>query len=341
MKILRILLYVSLLGTIITGGLLVYWTNQTEDHAQQAEQLQEKVEDPYVVSQVLGAAYMPSGDRLVIATHYGLRMLQNGQWLIPPGEPRMYTGLQWHEQGFFASGRTLTGQAANTPLGLVYSDDLGITLEPIALHGEVQWRALAASLRQPSLYVINDVPNELMSERGLYVSHDRGVHWQLAAAEHLEGMATGMTVAPDDGQLVVVSTTSGLYVSQDAAQSFVRWYEQDHLSAATFAADGSLWFVAIEETANQDERVQRLFRLPTAINADLLDKPLTRDALQEISLPNALQSAIVGLAIDPQAPEQRLALLVRGEEDDDVYVTNDRGESWQHVVVAGQAKDVR
>jgi len=261
-----------------------------------------------------GIAYVPEAG-LYLASHYGLFLLRDGE-LFQVGESRDdFMGFSRHPHKpdvFFASGHPQTG--GNT--GVIVSRDGGASWKQV-------FRGLAAEVVDfHSMVVSPAVPDRLygVHDRRLYVGDLASGNWRFAAARgiELDGLCWGvpcLAAAAEQPDHLFAATPSGLYVSEDAGESWHR------VSAGTGAIAG---------LGAHPEHADLLFAYTEAHGvARSGDGGRTWVARNTgVELPR--NDFIFGFAFVPGTTQQVFAASAGGL----VFETNDAGASWRRVLTA-------
>src|SRR5439155_3868064 len=94
---------------------------------------------------VHGLAYSPDGKRLMIPSHHGLAVYEDGKWSKAPGPEHDYMGFAATGRNLYSSGHPASGSVLVNPFGLLRSRDGGKTWEKLVLEGESDFHLLATS----------------------------------------------------------------------------------------------------------------------------------------------------------------------------------------------------
>jgi hypothetical protein len=266
---------------------------------------------------VHGLAYSADGKRLMIPSHHGLAVYQNGKWTKAPGPQHDYMGFSATAKNLYSSGHPAPGSGLVNPFGLIRSKDGGKTWEKLGLEGETDFHLLATGWNTNAIYVWNPAPSSRLKRPGLHYTLNDGFTWKAARAEALSGEPRGLAVHPDNAATVAVATSEGLYISTDSGERFAKLAGSGEGLAAFFDLDGKyVWYAAYDGRP-------ALSRI--ALNGGRSVKiplpPLTNDAVAYIA----------------QNPARRLEYAIATFERS-VYLSKDAGQSWTQIADRGTAK---
>lgn len=266
---------------------------------------------------VHGLAYSGDGKRLLIPSHQGLAVYENGKWSKAPGPQHDYMGFSATAKSLYSSGHPAPGSGRVNPFGLIRSKDGGKTWDKLGLEGETDFHLLATSWNTNAVYVWNPAPSSRLKRPGLHYTLNDGFSWKAARAEALAGEPRGLAVHPDNAAVVGVATSQGLYVSTDSGGRFARLAGDGEGLAAFFDLDGKhVWFSAFHGR-------------PT-----LSRIALERGASANIVLPALMNDAVAYIAQNPaRRAEYAIATFERS-----VYLSQDAGQSWKQIADRGAAK---
>src|SRR3970040_1567136 len=130
------------------------------------------------ITHVHGFSYSPDGKRLMIPSHHGLTVYENGEWSIEPGPRHDYMGFSATAKNLYSSGHPAPGSGLVNPFGLIRSRDGGRTWEKLGLEGETDFHLLATSWNTNAIYVWNPAPSSRMKAPGLHYQVNDGFGWQ-------------------------------------------------------------------------------------------------------------------------------------------------------------------
>lgn len=288
---------------------------QKESHEESATDFIIKAE-PQKIEHIHGIGYPGNDEGLYVASHHGLKIFKNGEWLETTDENHDYMGFQAVEDGFFASGHPAEGSDLKNPLGLVKSKDKGKTLDKLAFYGESDFHFLSASYRDTVLYLINEESNSKL-DRGVYVSKDRGGAWEPVELNGLDANSLGMiAVHPENGGILAMATREGVFVSGDFGKTMTRAGDYQMVTAAAYSRQ-SLYIAPVYH-----EEI-KLVRLPVE----------QQNAGEELPIPNLnYDNPITYIAADPEQ-EGRIAFITILN---DLYESEDGGKTWNQLLVNGR-----
>jgi photosystem II stability/assembly factor-like uncharacterized protein len=270
-----------------------------------------------VLHHVHGLAYSPDGRRLMIPSHHGLAVFENGTWTKAPGPQHDYMGFSGTAKNLYSSGHPAPGSGLINPFGLIRSRNGGQTWDKLGLEGETDFHLLSASWNAGAIYVWNPAPSSRLKRRGLHYTLDEGVAWKSARAEGLVGEPRALAVHPDNAAALAVATSQGLYVSRDFGERFAEQSDKGEGLGAFFDLDGKhVWYAGFERQAT------------------LVRIPLDGGRPVDIALPALSRDAVAYIA---QNPARRLEYAIATFERS-VYVSKDGGRSWRRVADRGTTR---
>ena len=268
------------------------------------------------LTHVHGFSYSADGKQLMIPSHHGLAVYENGKWSKAPGPQHDYMGLAATARHLYSSGHPAPGSGLVNPFGLMRSRDGGKTWDKLGLEGESDFHLLATGWNTNAIYVWNHAPNSRMRERGLHYTVSEGFAWKRSRATGLEGDPHALGVHPDDPAVVAIATSKGVFESSNSGESFRRIAGGEG-TATFFDLDGRhLWYGFFDGQA-------RLARAP-----------LRGGPAAQIELPPLKDDAVAYVAQNPaRRAEYAIATFGRG-----VYVSKDAGRSWTAIAERGETK---
>jgi hypothetical protein len=265
---------------------------------------------------VHGLAYSSDGKRLMIPSHHGLALYENGKWSKAPGPPHDYMGFSATAKNLYSSGHPAPGSGLVNPFGLLRSRDGGKTWDKLGLEGESDFHLLATSWNTNAVYVWNAAPSSRMKQPGLHYTLNDGFQWKAASAKGIEGDPHAIAVHPDDPAAVAVATSKGVFESSDSGESFVQIVGGQG-TAVFFDLDGKhLWYGSFDGQ-------------PRLARARLKQGPAT-----QMKLPPLKEDAVAYIAQNPaRRAEYAIATFERS-----VYFSKDSGNTWKPIAQQGNAK---
>lgn len=264
-----------------------------------------------------GLAYSADGKQLMIASHHGLAVYQEGKWSKAPGPAHDYMGFAAARTRLYSSGHPAKGSGLVDPFGLIRSDDGGRTWKKHGLEGETDFHILGVGWNTNAIYVWNPEPSSKMRAAGVHFTLNDGFIWRRAAAKGIRGKPHAIAVHPDDPKTVAMATGDGIFLSRNAGDSFEPLPAVGQGLAVFFDLDGEhLWH------SSYDGRPR-----------------LTRTALQggantAASLPALTNDAVAYVAQNPATREEyAIATFERS-----VYISKNAGKSWQQIARNGRGQ---
>lgn len=272
----------------------------------------EKVE----LMHVHGLVYTPDGTKILIPSHHGLAVFDGSAWSKAAGPQHDYMGFSATKDAIYSSGHPAPDAGLVNPFGVIKSTDGGRNWQKLGFEGESDFHLLATGYRSNAVYVVNAHPNSKMKEPGIYTTRNDGFSWQCAQARGLQGSPVALAVHPSNPRLVAAGTDQGLYLSQDAGDSFER-VAASGVSAVHFdLSERHLWFGTIDGQ-------------PGLKRFDLG----TRQA-SEIGLPAMQKDAVAYIAQNPQRQSEYAIATFRRS----VYLSQDEGKTWKQIAENGTTR---
>lgn len=269
------------------------------------------------LTHVHGLAYSADGRRLMIPSHHGLALYEDGRWSNAPGPRHDYMGFAATAGAIYSSGHPAPGTGLVNPFGLLRSRDAGTTWERLVLEGESDFHLLAAGWNSGAIYVLNERPNSRMRNAGLHFTTSEGFAWVRAEGKALTGEPRALAAHPNDPRLVAVATADGVFESTDAGRSFARVAPAEG-TALFYDLDGHhLWY-------GRYDGQPRLARAP-----------LRGGPTAQVALPPLREDAVAYISQNPaRRGEYAIATFRRS-----VYLSNDGGRNWRSIAHEGSARD--
>ncbi len=269
--------------------------------------------DAVTLTHVHGLAYSPDGKRLMIPSHHGLAVFQDGRWSKAEGPEHDYMGFSATAEALYSSGHPARGSKLTNPFGVIRSTDGGHKWDSLGMSGETDFHLLAASHRTNAIFVFNPAPNSRMKSAGVFSSPNDGFTWDQHALDGITGEPTALAAHPDDADRFALGTSEGVYVAR--AGKGLQRVAEGRVTALWFdLADDALW---VGRYADGPE----LARLnPQTAELDRIDIPVTG------------QDAVAYVAQNPARPSEYAIATFRRN----VFVSTDAGKSWSAIVRDGR-----
>lgn len=265
---------------------------------------------------VHGLSYSPDGSKILIPSHHGLAVFDGSEWSKAPGPQYDYMGFSATKNALYSSGHPAPDSGLVNPFGVIKSTDGGQTWQKLGFEGESDFHLLATGYQNNVIYVVNFQPNSRMKEAGIYYTANDGFSWQRAKAKGLQANPASLAVHPSHPKIIVVGTDNGLYLSQDAGDTFQKIGAVE-VAAVYFDLNGKqLWFSTSDGQAG-------LTRLD-------LDSRQT----SQISLGPMKKDAVAYIAQNPaKRNEYAIATFQRS-----VYTSQDEGKTWTQIAEIGSTR---
>ncbi|MFC2948079.1 F510_1955 family glycosylhydrolase [Virgibacillus sediminis] len=316
MKPLSTFILTVLTAMIITGC----GTDPAEEELQQAapevenKGSVEEVEFPHIH----GLAFTEDGEKAFIPAHSGLRVYEDGVWKKVEGPRHDYMGFTMTAEGFYSSGHPSMQTDYENPLGIIKSTDEGKTIEVLGLEGEVDFHLMAAGYNSGAIYVMNPAPNSSMDDTGLYMTTNEAGDWEKGSMNGVSGEIIAMAAHPEEQSTVAVSTEKGVYLSQNAGDTFEQVLDGSPTPALTFTHDGKM---LAAKGIGKETTLQVI---------DLSGEK------QQIQAPEIKEEdAISYIAQNPQSAETFMVTTFKK----DIFYTEDSGETWEQTAKEGESQN--
>ncbi len=265
---------------------------------------------------VHGLAYSSDGARLMIPSHHGLAVYENGKWSKAPGPQHDYMGFTAAAEALYSSGHPAPGSGLVNPFGLIRSRDGGKSWEKLDLEGETDFHLLGVGSNTKAIYVWNPAPSSRLKAEGLHYTLNDGREWKRPSAGGLAGEPRAIAVHPDDAKTVALATSEGLYLSRDSGERFVKLAGGGEGVSVFFELDGRrVWYGSYDGRA----RLSQLTLGP--------GQPFT------VNLPPLKDDAVAYIAQNPvRKLEYAIATFKRS-----VFLSGDGGRTWKPIADRGKA----
>ena len=267
------------------------------------------------VDHIHGLGYPGAGDALMVASHNGPLLYEEGMWKETTSEKHDYMGFQAVADGFVSSGHPEPGSDYENPLGLLKSTNAGESFKQYAFAGEIDFHYLAASYHTDRIYVFNEMPADNL-DNGFFYTDDYGQKWTTMDMTGFEAeMMSNMAAHPDTPETVAIGTERGLYLSTDAGQSFSLFKEDMYVTYVTLSKSHAY----VAELV--DDKVQ-------LVQIDLVSKEA-----KTLSVPQlAKDNAVTYIATHPTSDKEISIATMQN----DVYQTTDGGATWNQLFTLGE-----
>ena len=264
--------------------------------------------EPATLTHVHGLSYSADGTRIMVPSHHGIAVYQNGRWSKAAGPAHDYMGYSATADALYSSGHPAPGTGLTNPFGLIKSSDGGKSWKKLGLEGESDFHVLATSYGTNTVYVVNHAKNSRMNRPGIFHTGNDGLKWTRAAAKGLNAEPKSLAVHPRDPATVAAGTADGLYLSRDAAAEFRAPLHRPAVMAEFFDLDGQhLWFSSYAGKAS-------LMRMALKTGA----RP------ESVPIPALTDDAVAYIAQNPKRRDEfAIATFKRN-----VFVSKDAGRTW-------------
>jgi hypothetical protein len=270
------------------------------------------------LTHVHGMSYSANGAKLMIPSHVGLAIFENGKWSKAPGPTHDFMGFSATRDTLYSSGHPAPGSSLTNPFGLIKSSDGGKTWQNLGLEGESDFHTVATGYTTNVVYVVNHAKNSRMNQSGIFYTRNDGMLWTRAAGNGLSGDLKSLAAHPSDANMVVAGTANGLYLSRNAGQDFDRLLSGPQVLAAFFDLDGKrLWFSTYAGKAAL---------MHITLDKDAKAAPLPIPALKEDAVAYITQNPV-------RRNELAIATFKRY-----VFLSKDAGRSWKTIAQDGMTQ---
>ncbi|MFC7061732.1 F510_1955 family glycosylhydrolase [Halobacillus seohaensis] len=286
----------------------------SQEDSQEEEKFWEsgsKIEEE--ISHVHGLGYFDS-NTIAFASHTGLKLYQDEEWLETEGHRHDYMGFNAVDSGFYTSGHPNLQSDYPNPLGLQKLGEDGEELESLAVEGESDFHVMGVGYQNNAIYLLNEQENSLM-DQGYYKSLDDGETWEAFQGDNIKGSPFQIAVHPTEDEVVAIATDSGVYLSEDAGESF---------SVISDSGQGSGLFFTEEELQ------YGLYDGKQAFYSFDLENRET----QSINIPSLAGDAIMYTARQPKKGKEMVIYTAQGNS----FISQNSGESWSQILEEGAAK---
>lgn len=291
-------------------------TDETDKTTQSAE-TSEKFEVAFdgLMDHVHGMGFIENEEGLYFASHHGLKIYRDGEWLETNDHFHDYMGFNAVDDGFFTSGHPGPGSMMQNPIGIQRSKDGGRSLDHMGFEGETDFHGMAAGYRSHHLFVMNPQENSQMGP-GYFRSEDEGKGWQQVDGKGLEGEISAFAMHPSDSQLIAAATTAGIFLSEDGGDSFTLVTEDGIYGTAVFFSEDALYYATY------------------GTQAELIEYTWENDGQQALELPDLPEDGILYIAQNPSNKDEMAIYTAAGH----AFISEDGGGTWNQILNAGQVE---
>ncbi|WP_251554761.1 F510_1955 family glycosylhydrolase [Neobacillus muris] len=270
------------------------------------------------ISRIYGIGYPGNDQALYVAADKGIKMYQQGSWTETTANQHQYMGFQSIDNGFIASGHPQKGTGLKDPLGIVFSDDKGKTLEKLSFYGNGNFNFMGAGYQNDSIYLISDQEKQGLA-LGVNYSTNNGVSWKQSQLAGFEADSFGMlAVHPQNGNIVAMSTRTGIYYSLDNGNAMRLITDPVMVTALTFSGDSILY------SSVENEKI-----LLKTVNPETGEQT-------ELTIPYLdYDNPITYVTVNPQNADQ----LAFSTYKNDLYETTDGGKTWVILLKDGKNQE--
>lgn len=291
-------------------------TNETDKTTQSAETSEDfEVAFDGRMDHVHGMGFIENEEGLYFASHHGLKIYRDGEWLETNDHFHDYMGFNAVDDGFFTSGHPGPGSMMQNPIGIQRSKDGGRSLDHMGFEGETDFHGMAAGYRSHHLFVMNPQENSQMGP-GYFRSEDEGKQWQQVDGKGLEGEISAFAMHPSDSQLIAAATTAGIFLSEDGGDSFTLVTDDGIYGTAVFFSEDALYYATY------------------GTQAELIEYTWENDGQQALDLPDLPEDGILYIAQNPSNKDEMAIYTAAGH----AFISEDGGGTWNQILNAGQVE---
>ncbi|MBT2571591.1 F510_1955 family glycosylhydrolase [Planococcus sp. ISL-110] len=265
------------------------------------------------LSHVHGMGYPGNGDSLYFASHIGLKIYRDSEWYETADNFYDYMGFNAVGKGFYSSGHPSADSNLPNPLGIQRSADGGETLEEVAFQGETDFHAMAVGYTSHEIFLFNPTKNSLLAA-GFHKSNDEGESWEPAQASGLKGEVSALALHPTDSNLVAAATSSGVYFSRDAGETFEVVTAETETGTAVHFTEDHLYFGSFGTTAA------------------LMKYTVENEELEMLNIPDLSEDAIAFIAQNPNDELELAIYTLQGQ----AYLSEDGSQTWETLLQDGE-----
>ncbi|GAE34398.1 F510_1955 family glycosylhydrolase [Halalkalibacter akibai] len=267
-----------------------------------------------------GLEYEVNGEGFYIATHHGIILADQANWNLIGGtsEQHDFMGFTILENGnMISSGHPSLQSDLNNPLGVIMSEDKGLTWEPIALHGEVDFHIIHVNAKnQNIIYGLDSYHSQL------YKSENGGFNWlpiEISQAPMDIGEIYAITSNPLDANHLLAGFPTGMFSSRDGGETWIELEKEFTVTSFTSVNGHSEEMIAYLMGSKQGLYYSKDF----GETWELIHSEFGDEA-----------EVVIEISQHPRNPEQ----LVVATSMTNIYETHNFGQEW--IMIAQEGKRV-
>ncbi|PBB06173.1 F510_1955 family glycosylhydrolase [Salimicrobium humidisoli] len=286
-------------------------TSETENNKSEKDRSEQGELEKFegTVEHVHGLGYTDV-DGVTFASHEGLKIYREGQWWETPYHKNDYMGFNAVKGGMYVSGHPGETSDLPNPVGLQKGRAGEEGLDHLGFRGESDFHLLGVGYENEAVYLLNDRPDEEL-ETGFYRSFDKGETFEPFRAENLPEDLFQLAVHPIREKVVAAAAKTGVFLSEDAGETFKRISEKGQASGLTFT-ENSLYFGLLQN------------------GAAFKKYGLGSEEMETVPLPEFGEDAVLYSALSP-GEDVIIIYTMNGSS----YSTEDEGETWKQFLEEG------
>ncbi|UFU00804.1 hypothetical protein KO561_07685 [Radiobacillus kanasensis] len=280
--------------------------------------LKSNEDNPVTFTHIHGLGFSSDGTELLVPSHHGLNILhEDGHWTSASDFPQHdYMGFSPTDNGFYSSGHPDPETDLKNPLGIIKSTDGGESIDFLTLYGEVDFHGMTVGYETHDIYVFNPQPNSILTEPGFYYSTDEAKTWTRSSLTNMTGQATSLSAHPSTSGTVIVGTDQGAFLSNDYGKTMDKIGDFQDVRSVYMDHEDKIW---VSSYLNQKPTLSRL--------------DSSSNHWENISLPEDIEAPILYVQQNPKNLDQ----IVIATENRDIFISNDKANSWEVSVREGIA----
>ncbi|MCJ0932522.1 hypothetical protein MST22_15350 [Virgibacillus halodenitrificans] len=260
---------------------------------------------------VHGIGYAGKDNGLHFASHTGLKIYRDGEWLETSKNHNDYMGFNAVDDGFYTSGHPGEDSDLPNPIGIQRSADGGKSLDEIDFAGETDFHGMAVGFSSHDIFLMNPQKNSKL-DQGFYRSVDNGDTWDEAAGAGLAGELLHLAIHPSDSNWVAAATSNGIYLSEDAGERF-----------ELISGDGTGTSVYFDE--------ENLYFASFTSSPEMTKYTLSDASKEKVELPELNEDGPVYIAKNLQEEKVFAIYTIKGQ----AFISKDGMKSWEQILDNG------